>query len=256
MGDLDAEDPVLWEPSDEWLASLVRKLRGMPLDAPVPPSLLTSWRAHFREELRRVARARAAGREPYPPSLSLGDRSAISAGEVVLDLLRSPEGRFLVGVALAMPAMLDGLAHSGGAVVALWRAEYERRLVAREVARDVAGYLDWKLGPSGRPFRGELPHSVYRAAANAATDRRVRQWRALLCDARAAAGVLEEMDQVGREASRAAAPLRIWDPEPGPPRGIWPDPPAEEDLEDETPAASGKRGGGAPPPRPAPGGGA
>lgn len=243
MGESMAEnvtDADLWGPSDAWLASLIRHLMGWARGTPVPLPLLRQWRAALLREARRVARARAAGREPYPPA----ERAvSVSAGDVVADLLRSPEGQIWMGIALAMPAMLAGLAAGTAEVaVAAWRARAadRRALLAEGVA--VRGYLDSKLG--GQAYQcpaGDAPHAVYRAAANAVTPSRARAWRAQLAERAAIPGVLAEMAEVGRAASVAAHPLRIWYPEPGPPRGVWPDPPAP--LDDVPPVSEGVAAG-------------
>ncbi|MFC7552322.1 hypothetical protein ACFQU7_08785 [Pseudoroseomonas wenyumeiae] len=109
-----AEEIEIWEPTDDWLASLIRTLRGMRLGEPISPGLLASWRRALREEARRVAVARARKKDPYPPRLGRAGLGEVSAAEVVRDLLRSEEGRFWIGVVLSMVPMLAGLGRASG----------------------------------------------------------------------------------------------------------------------------------------------
>jgi hypothetical protein len=80
-------------------------------------------------------------------------------------------------------------------------------------------------------------------------------WRVRLSDTTlsppALHDLLAEIAEIGRAVIDTTAPIRIWDSDPGPPRGLVPDPP-EPDEEDDDPA---RRGGRGTPLKPEPGGG-
>ena len=250
-------------PSDSWIAALICALRGWEPGTPVPAGLIASWRAHLRREVRRHAAARARGREPGPPPRRR--RDAISAGEVIMDMLSSGEGQAAIALLAAMPALLRSIAASFAA------AESYSVLVPSPRHRAAASYayLVGKVG--GKPWaaywgraeprlvwrdgetaRGQ--HScdlgvpaVHRAAINAVTPARAVEWRRRLgsrSDAEVVA-VLAEMEKAGHEAVGAATPLRIWDPEPGPPRGLLPDAPATSAPPAQSAPAPGDARGGA-----------
>jgi hypothetical protein len=234
----DIDMGELWDPTDAWLSSLIRRLRGWPSDAYVPPEMLREWRRAVWAEMMRHARARHIGRKPDPRIILPSARGrSISAGDIVLELLLSPEGQFWIGVAVSMAAMLTGIATATAeARVAATRAQEAKRRAMVAEAKAVCRYLDSKLG--GLPFvyvPAMPPAASYRAAANGVTPRRARQWRARLADPVQALDALAEMHVIGREVSLAVQPLTIWHPEPGPPRGIVPDPPPEP----EAPPVSG-----------------
>ena len=226
----DALEIRVWEPSDAWLASLIRHLRGLPLGEAIPTGLLASWRRHLREEVCRIGRARRNGQDLYPPEHVRLSGAAVSAGEVVRELLTSPEGRFWIGVVVAMPALVDAVSRpTAEQVVDVWRRGRDEREAQGDEAEAVLGYLDFKLGGPAYVCRaGHAPHPPFRAAANAVTPERARIWRSRLTDVSEAAAVLAEMRDVGEAVVTATSPLRIFDAEPGAPRGIWPDPPLPE----------------------------
>ena len=248
--------PELWNPSNAWIASLIRSVRGWPRDEYVAPALIREWRAVLRAEAVRVQGARRTGRNPYPPRPRQGD-GPVSARDVILDFLASPEGVLAIDILLAMPSMLAALAASavGMAVQSL------RPAVRHEVA-PVYAYLIGKIGgtpwgphwgsrgtyvvgPDGRGRRLTAPSdagcpAAYRAAINAVSPARARVWRDRLATAAPAnmEAVWQEMAAAGAAAVTAADPLAIWMPEGGPPRGILPDPPVPP-VDESAPAAGG-----------------
>jgi hypothetical protein len=249
MADVETypEAVTVWVPSDEWIASLICRLRGLPLGAPLPPGLVASWRRHLSAEIKRHAIARVTGREAGPMLVSRPTR-APNPGYVIYVLLASPEGQFWMGVAAAMPALLAAAARaSGEAVAEAWRARCRRDRQTREDAEEVARYIGAKLGGPSYEEDWHWPLWVnYRAAANAVTPRRAQLWQAKLADrtlpTRSHRDLLAEIAAVGRGAIAAAAPLPIWHTDAAtPPRGLVPDPPMQEDDE----LAVEAKGGGA-----------
>ena len=226
----DGDYDLAAEPSDVWLASLVRHLRGWPPGVSVPPALLASWRRHLRSVTRRVRRDRRAGRDSYAISPPVR-RRVLTPDDLVLDLLSSPEGQVLVGVAACWPEMVASLlTPSPAEVVACWeRAAARRRAVDSNAAATVL-YLTAKLGGCALPpYRDGPTVCALLAGCNVVTVARARLWRASLADARRRADVLVEIQDVGVRASKVFAPLVLWYPEAGPPRGLWPDPPPPND---------------------------
>ena len=213
-------------PGDEWICGLIRTLRGLPPRTPIHPEILARWRGHLRSAMA-ARRARDRRQEPTPaPPLRKG--ASVSPDDVIQDLLASPEGLMWIAVALALPRVIAVAVAAARADVPSW-ARWQQ-LLRRETG-PVLKYLDVKVGRGGAlPTGDDLPAPVHRAAINAVSPAAARAWRDRLSigagDARA---VLVEMREIGKAATDAARPLRLWDPEPGQPRGIWPDPPQPED---------------------------
>lgn len=228
-------------PGDAWIEGLIRTLRGWPPGTPVHPEVLFQWRRQLRAKmLARRARARRTEPEPEPPPRK---GASVTAADVIRDMLSSPESQLWVAVAMALPAVVAGAIAAARADVPEWA---RWRVPLRRETDPVLKYLTAKIGSGSELPKGDaLPAPVYRAAINTVTPLAARTWRDRLSggggDARA---VLSEMKEIGQAASAAALPLRIWDPEQGPPRGIWPDPPPPEDL----PAVSGDVAAGGRPP--------
>jgi hypothetical protein len=250
-------DVEVWCPPDSWLASMIRRLRGMPAGEPLPSGLLESWRRYVQVEIWRHALARARGRPagPMPRPRRIG--APDTAEDLVRDMLASPEGQFYMTVAAGMPALLAAVAHAfaAEAQVQEWRARRERDRRARADAAELVRYLDWKAGGAayGEDWRAPL-WARHKAACNAVTVRRALAWRVRLSDTslplHGLHDLLAEIAAVGRAVIADVAPLRIWDADGSPPRGLVPDPPEPED--DDDPACRGGRGA---PPKPEPGGG-
>lgn len=242
----DNEDPG---PSDAWIEGLIRSLRGLPPGEPVPAGLVASWRVHLRREVRRHADARSRGRDPGPPPRRRGT-GGFTSGDVIMEMLASGEGQAAMALLAATPPILLAVADDAAALSC--------RVLMPSVRHEAAatyGYLVGKVGGrtwaswwgreqprvvwrDGRTARGLRPcdlgvPATHRAAINAVSPRRAAEWQRRL-DTRwgpEIESVLTEMDTAGREAAAASDPMRIWDPEPGPPRGLLPDapPPPEQD---------------------------
>ena len=111
-----------------------------------------------------------------------------------------------------------------------WRTRRAQNRKVRDDASEVVRYIGWKAG--GAVYREDPAWplwSRYRAACNAVTPARASSWRARLANTSpsesAVSELLAEIAEVGRAAIAAAAPLRIWDTDGAPPRGLVPDPP-------------------------------
>ena len=250
--DVDVERELdLCEPSNSWIESLIRDLRGLSPGEPIPAMLFASFKRSLRRELRRHLAARRARREPGPPRPWSGPAASPGPSDVVLDLIASPEGQAAIALIIAMPALSMRVAEACGKVV--YKVLHTS---PRHEAAPVHSYLVSKVG--GKPWRpnwgrrGEMMISpggqasrypppqisaAARAAINAVTPRRAIEWRDRLdsgSDAEIRV-VLEEIESLGAPATRAAAPIKIWYPEPGEPRGLLPDPPppnADDDAEE------------------------
>ena len=230
---IELPDVEVWSVPDGWLASLIRRLRGLPPGAPLPPGLLESWRRHVAQEVRRHAIARAR-RRPVGPMPRFRRAGAPLPADLILDLLATAEGQFWLGVAAGMPSLLSACAKAFPAVrVDTWRDRRAIQMKAREDAAEIRRYITWKAG--GPVYSGDpcWPLPVpYRAACNAVTPARASAWSYRLADRslsqHALADLLAEIAEVGRSAIELAAPLRIWDLDRGAPRGLVPDPPVPE----------------------------
>jgi hypothetical protein len=251
MTDAIADQPDLdvWIPTDAWLASLVRRLRGLPPGEPLPPGLLDSWRRHVTREVRRHAVARARGRTAGPMPGYRPVSPPDPAADLVAELLATPEGQFYISVAAGMASLLAAVAAAAAVrmQVQAWSVRRERDRKARADAAELVRYLSWKNG--GAPYIEDPREPLwarYKAASNAVTPRRAMSWRVRLADTTlslpALHDLLGEVAEIGRAIIEAAAPLRIWDVDGGAPRGLVPDPP--EPVEDDD---MGRKGGRANP---------
>jgi hypothetical protein len=250
---IEPNDVEMWSVPDGWLASLIRRLRGMSPDQPLPPGLLESWRRHVAQEIRRhaVARARRRPAGPMPRFMRAGAPDTMA--DLILDLLATPEGQFWMQVAAGMPSLLAACAAAFPAVhVDAWRARRARDRKARDDAAEIVRYLVWKGG--GAVFREDPAWPLwarYKAACNAVTVKRASAWRARLADTSLSLHVLHdllaEVAEVGRNAINSTAPLRIWDADGCPPRGLLPDPP-EPEAEDDPERRGGSQSAPKPPP--------
>ncbi len=259
MSDLmEPADLDVWAPTDAWLSSMIRRLRGLPPGEPLPPGLLESWRRHVTREVRRHAVARARGRAPGPMPSNRRVGPTDPAADLIAELLSSPEGQFYISVAAGMASLLAAVATAAAAQmqVQAWHVRRELERKARADAAELVRYLDAKVGGA---LYDEDPRdplwAPYKAACNAITPRRALSWRVRLSDTTlsppALHDLLAEIAEIGRAVIDTTAPIRIWDSDPGPPRGLVPDPP-EPDEEDDDPA---RRGGRGTPLKPEPGGG-
>jgi hypothetical protein len=257
VSDTDFLDPdvEVWTPTDTWLAGLIRRLRGLSPGEPLPPGLLESWRRHVQREVRRHAVARARGRAAGPmPSYGRG-RTPDPAADLILELLATPAGQFYIGVAAGLASLLAAVAAAAAVEmqVQAWNARRERDQKARADAAELVRYIDWKSGGAlyREDWRGPL-WARHKAACNAVTPRRAIAWRVRLADNRlplpTVRNLLAEIAEVGRVVIDVTAPLRIWDMDGGPPRGLVPDPPEPEEEDD-----MGRKGGRGTPLKPEPG---
>lgn len=226
-----------WVPPDDWIAGLIRRLRGLPLGADVA-GWIPAMRRALAAEVARRRRAKESGEDVQPPRRRVG---RMSADDVVRDMLAGPEGRFWIEMLLAMPAVLEGVQCAFAGLA--WERAGLRPSV-RHLSAPVHRYLVGKVGgvpPHEFWGRGEQPTASQRAAVNAVTPRAARVWLERLSGSDAdRVAVLAEMSEIGRAATLAVAPLRLWIPEPGLPRGLWPDPPPEDD---DAPVSAGVAAG-------------
>ena len=249
-----SDDPDwIGQASDEALAVAIRRARGMPPGAPLAAHVLCEVRRWSAGQARRWVRAR---RLRLPAPVPDGGPSAdATVREVIADVMGGPEMACLLYLLASLPDVAGAVGEGIGIVLAAR---------ARHAAAPIRGYAAGKAGRAPWPPRwgtvgpaayvgGRLvpcrtpadlgPHPLHVAAVNAASPAAVGEWLDRLEESDAARlGVLREMDDVGAAAC-AAVPLPLWQPEPGPPRGVWP--PAD----DGTPPAPA-----APPPPPGPGG--
>lgn len=243
--DLDPGDGI-GEPTDQWIADLIRRVRKIPVGEPISASLIRKVRSELRALARRRLVARREHREPLAASAAdVAPDAREDVREVLLDLVRSPHGQVGIWMLIGAPIFL----HAAVDAVAQARA---MRLFPRHECAPIRDYLAGKLGGrpwparqgSRRPFtvagghrvhartpRERGPSPLHIAACNAVTVGRAREWLSRLdegsdADRRA---VLVELDEIGIAASEASAPLPLWYTEEGPPRGLWPDPPPPED---------------------------
>lgn len=252
MSDLDAD--WIGQPSDEVLATAIRRALGLPPDAPVAPHVLREVRRWSTGQARRWSRARRL-RLPIPVP-RVADTADEAVREAIEAVLSGPEMACLMWLLLSLPDFAAALVEGAVSMLAAR---------PRHAAAPIRGYAAGKVGRGpwpprwgtvgARAYVGGLlvparspadlgPHPLHVAAVNAASPAQVGEWldRLDVSDA-AREGVLREMDAVGA-AVCAAVPLPLWQPEPGPPRGIWPPPP----VDDGTPPPPA-----APPPPPGPG---
>ncbi len=249
----------LCEPSDLWIESLIRGLRGLSPGEPIPARLFASFKRSLRRELRRHLAARRAKRDPGPPREWSGPAASPPPYDVVWDMILSPEGQAAIALIIAMPALSMRVAEACGKVVYKVLHTSPKNEAAPIYAYLISkvGGRSWSpswgrrgpmvIGPDGRSKRQPSPNhvgvsSVARAAINSVTPRRATEWRDRLDSGSDAEilRVLEEIESLGRPACKAAAPLKIWYPEAGEPRGLLPDPPppdADEDAEERPPRA-------------------
>ena len=264
MSDEIERELDLCEPSDSWIESLIRDLRGLSLGESVPARLFASFKRSLRAELRRHLAARRARREPEPPPRRrrMGpSASEFSTGEFVAEMITSPQGQAAIALLIALPSLALHVAEACG------KLSYKVLHISRHEAAPVHRYLVSKVGgqpwspswgrrgamvisPGGQASRYPPPRisAAARAAINAVTPRRAIEWRDRLDSGSDAEirTVLEEIENLGRPAAIAAAPIKIWYPESGEPRGLLPDPPppdADDDAEERPP-----RSGAAPVP--------
>lgn len=234
-----------WLPSDSWVEGLVRRVRGLPLNVPIHPETVRAWkRAVLREidrrrELEDQERKQDPEDEARPRSRSSAPRAEdVSAVEIVREMMASPYTAMFLDLCVAMPRVLASVQEA-----ARRRHREEGGFLpgVKHEAKPIADYLRYKLR-GAQP--GERPLAVHVAAVNAVTPARARSWEDALSGTSEATmrAALMEMDDIGRRASAASAPLKLWYPEPGPPRGIWPDPPPPDDPTPE------QQGAGAAPP--------
>jgi len=257
--DVDIERELdLCEPSDLWIESLIRGLRGLSSGDPISPRLFASFKRSLRKELRRHLAARRAKCDPGPPPREWsGPAASPPPYDVVWDMILSPEGQAAIALIIAMPALSMHVAEACSKIV--YKVLHTS---PKHEAAPVYGYLISKVG--GRPWsptwgrRGPMvigldgrsrrqpsPNHVgvssfMRAAINAVSPRRAIEWRDRLDSGSDGEilRVLEEIESLARPACAAAAPIKIWYPEPGEPRGLLPDPPppdADDDAEERPP---------------------
>jgi hypothetical protein len=255
----DAVEPAdveVWIPTDTWLAGMIRRLRGLSTGEPLPPGLLESWRRHVAREIRRHTLAKARGRPAGPMPAYRRPGNSITPDDLVLDLLASEEGQFLVGVAAGMPALLAACGKATAEMqVQAWRARREHERQTRADTAELVRYLSAKSGGPAYCEDCRWPlYAPWKAACNGVTPARANAWRARLADTsrsvRVVRDLLAEIAEVGCALIRDTAPLGIWYADSMPPRGLVPDPP-EPDEDD----ASTRHGGNTSDLKPEPRGG-
>ena len=215
-------------PSDEWIASLIRHLCGLPPRAPVAREIIASWRRCICNEMVRHKQEREAGKRPEPPRIGLR-MAKVTTDDVIHDMLASPEAQMWIGVASSLPEVVAGVIAAGAS-----RVSNMQRFQAplRNELAPIITYIDAKFGHCQMPISNDaLPSPAMRAACNAVTPSRAQRWRsALIGGGETARQLLGEMREIGRAACEQANPLRLWDSELGLPRGIWPDPPPPDEV--------------------------
>lgn len=223
----DAADEPLYEPGIELIISMLRSSLGMPFDWRPSPEMLRDARAALRAAMRRRRRAKAAGGDDMPPPSGTG---ALSGVDALVDFLCSPEGVLMVDLFLAMPRIAAGFAvymNSGTAAIGdrVLRPAPSVRIEADPIIR----YIHQKLcSPERVPDVVPVPEWRLVAAVNCATPARASEWLHVLRfgSDHSRRDVMSEMQTVGRRAVEIAAPMRVWEPELGAPRGLLPDAPA------------------------------
>ena len=244
MHDMDSDDEI-GVPSDRWVADLVRRVRGLSSDAPVSPRTIRAW----RYALRRAAAQRLRWlrhrerREVRPPPIAISSDASDDVREVLIELSTGFWAQAGIRFVLALPVFADVAMELTGGV--LWPSRRHEAAPVRAYAVGKVGGQTWRPTWGSRGAVWASPHGSVRtrsptllgpspaavAAVNACTRRRVVDWIQLLDERSESmlAGVLSEMSEVGELAAFATPELELWQPEPGSPRGVWPDPPPSED---------------------------
>ncbi|WP_284947143.1 hypothetical protein [Acidisoma cladoniae] len=238
----DGENFPMWYPSDNWIANQIRSRRGWGDSRPVPASLIAAWRAAMRSEALRQRRWRRRNPDAkIPMPVRRRERTeTVDAFEIAREVLTHPYMLAMLSAMIFMPRLMTAAMAETGT---LFRKPPRWRLVP------ILAYIREKIpGDRGILIRhsNQTPVSpMHVAAVNGMTRSAAILWNERLTvlaatqqhDAVDAA--LAELAELGVLAIEAANPLRITGPEPGPPRGLLPDP----EPEPEPPVLAGVPGG-------------
>ena len=253
----DGESLELWFPTDDWIASQIRYGRGWPDSRPVPAGLIAGWRAAMKKEALRQRRWRKRipdARIPMPPPRRRPFES-ISDSEFALEILTHPYMVMMLSAMVIMPLMLaDAMSDAG----TLFRPPPRWQLTP------LINYIRSKKSTPGPALITHARHrrieKLWYAAVNAMSPADIVVWDERLTHLAAsqrhdaAAAAMDELDEMGSRAVEVVAPLRIDRPEPGPPRNLFPPPPATVVEMAEKTEGLGHEGAsrGSAPPAPAP----
>jgi hypothetical protein len=178
---VEAGDILDWNPSDEVISVLIRRLRGWPSDTPIPARLISDFRTEIWSAVRKKMRA-SRRREASPINLRGYRRRDL---DILLDLMCEPHSQLLIVLLAGSATYLAD--HMTQAVLRV--AENTARF-RPDPALQVSGILNYlrkKLLVETRTPRitssESMPPSPWHLAAiNALSETAAREWEARLTE--------------------------------------------------------------------------